>query len=200
MSGILLVTCNSETATGNLKRSAADVIHALRQCDRGCMVRERHLYRGAVPKFDSTVAASLAINPQARTEAQWKTVALSELLLSEVRASDFLVIAARLDQDALPPEILDWSEHVGRAAAVDAVERKIHHWHNKIAIVVGERPMGHAEWSPDRVCESLRASLAKAGVADVALMEADQDGYPLRAAPIILLVARRESAAHPIRS
>jgi len=31
-------------------------------------------------------------------------------------------------------------------------------------------------------------------------MEADQDGYPLRAAPIILLVARRESAAHPIRS
>jgi len=199
MSSILLVTCNSETTTGNLRRSAADVIHALRQWDHGCMVRERHLYRGAVPKFDSNVAASLAISPQARTEAQWKTVALSELLLSEVRASDFLVIAARLDQDSLPPEILDWSEHMGHAAAVDAVERKIHPWHNKIAIVVAERPIGNAERSPNGVCESLRASLAQAGVAEVALMEADPDGYPLRAAPIMLLVARHESAAHPLR-
>ena len=200
MSSILLVTCNSETTTGNLRRSAADVIHALRQWDHGCMVRERHLYRGAVPKFDSNMATALAMSPQARTEAQWKTAALSELLLSEVRASQFLVIAARLDQDGLPPEIIAWSEHVGCAAKADAVGRKIHPWPNKIAIVVGDHPTGSAEWSADSVCRTLRASLVQAGVADVALMEADPDGYPLRAAPIMLLVAKHESAAHPIRS
>jgi len=200
MSSVLLVTCNTETTTRSLRRSAADVIHALRQWDQGCLVRERHLYRGAVPKFDPNMATALAISPQARTEAQWKTVALSELLLAEVRASDFLVIVAPLDQGALPPEILAWSEHVGCAAKADAVGRKIHSWPNKIAIVVGEHPIESADWSADCVCRTLRTSLAQAGVADVALMEADPDGYPLRAAPIMLLVAKHESASHPVRS
>jgi hypothetical protein len=170
-----------------LKRSAADVIHALRQWDRGCMVRERHLYRGAVTKFDSTIAAALAVSPQARTEAQWKTVALSELLLSEVRASEFLVIAARLVEGSLPDEIIDWSEHIGAAAEACRHKPESH----KVAIVVGEDQKLGTDAHADAICSLLHRSLKRVDVAEVAFVEADPNGYPLRQAPLIMIASRQ---------
>lgn len=192
MSGVLLVTCNFEGTTQNLRRSTADAIHAVCQLDRGCTVRERHLYSNAVPRFGDDRAKALATDPRKRSAAEWKAATFSEMLLAEIRSSNILVISASLENGSLPDEILAWSEHVGAAAL--ASPQRLDLTQNKTAIVVSERSACGVA-NADTICATLHKSLRHAGVLDVASIEADSDGYPLRAGPIMLLASRRTLAA-----
>ena len=189
VSGVLLVTCNSESMTRNLRRSAADAVDAMRRFDPGCSVRERHLYPNAVSKFGLDQASALATAPRRRTPAQWKAAALSELLLGEVRMSDTLVIAAPLIDGTVPAEILDWSEHLARAARTDGsyLSRR----RGKLAIVVVEDRNRGADASAKEVCNTLHRYLKDVGIADVVLVEADADGYPLRQGPLLMIASRQ---------
>lgn len=195
MSGVLLVTCSSEATTQSLQRSTADAIHAICQLDRGCPVRERHLYATAVPKFGEHQAMALAKDPRKRSAAEWKAAMFSEMLLAEIRSSSFLVISTSLGSGGLPDEILAWSEHVGAAALISPQRSLVTQAKTAILITASSCLVANA----DTICATLHHSLRHAGVRDVAAIEADANGYPLRAGPIMLL-ASRSAAQRTARS
>ncbi len=198
MTNVLLVTCNSETTGTNLRRTTGDVIGTMRRTDPGLVVRERHLSPGAIPPIGSVVATALRTPVARRTAAQWKAVVLLDVMLQEIRSADVLLITAPLADGELPAELAGWIAHVAEAARLAPDERRKHcALHDvKVALVVVEpRPGGEADCAdlaPFRA--ALLASLAPLGVNDVVLFEADADGYPLRAATILLIVSR---VAHP---
>ena len=196
MSNVLLVTCNSDSTSNNLRHAAGDAIHAIEGSNGACWIRERHLYSRAMPAPGEATLAALATNPAGRSPAQWKAAAFTDLLLQEVRTADVLVIAAPLENGCFPKELFAWSEHVALAAQFvpDDGPGPTRQNRNKIAIVVAETfgldngDGGDAD--PSAACNGLRERLKYVGVSDVALFEADADGYPLRQAPLMLIISR----------
>ncbi len=196
MCNVLLVTCSADATTDSLLRAAGDAISVIGQFDRYCTFRERHLYRGSIPSLGESAMAALKTNPKRRSAAQWKAAACSDLLLHEVRSADVLVIAAALDGGDFPTELSEWSEHVGRATELVADQRALTLGlpPPKIAIVFAQSSSAPDEKLDNphalAACDELRERLTHIGVTDVAIFEPDADGYPLRQAPLMLLVSR----------
>jgi FMN-dependent NADH-azoreductase len=197
VSNVLLVTCSADATTENLRRGACDALHAIGQCGGGGTVRERHLYSHAIPALADNVALALMTAPKRRSAAQWKAAAFTDLLLAEARSSDVFVIVAPLRNGRLPIELKEWIEHVGSAAELATNLTPNHPGPGKVAIVIAETldaSDGHSrETDFSDICNELRAWLKPVGVVDVALFEADADGYPLRQAPLMLIVSRSAS-------
>jgi FMN-dependent NADH-azoreductase len=195
MSNVLLVTCNSESTTSNLRHAAGDAIHAIEGSRGGCWIRERHLYSRALPAFGEAAATALTTSPEQRSAAQWKAASFIDLLLQEARAADVLVIAAPLENGHFPKELLAWSELVAHAAQSipRARQRPFVPSQSKVAIVIAEQ-LGLEDEDEERdlttLCDGLRQRLHHIGVSDIALFEADAEGYPLRQAPLMLIVSR----------
>jgi FMN-dependent NADH-azoreductase len=187
MSNVLLVTCSADSTSHNLRRTAAEAIHVIDHAHSGCSVRERHLYCRALPEFGADVVAALMTPPQHRTPPQWRAAAFTDLLLQEARVCDVLVIAAAIEDGRLPKELLTWSEHVAQAAQFVADPRR-HPAATKTAILISETRGPGGDLA--HLCEGLRNRLKPIGVDDVALFEADAEGYPLKQAPLMLVVSR----------
>jgi len=116
MCNVLLVTCNSDSTTSNLRNTALDAVGVIRRAEGNFTLRERHLYARAIPELNDTIVAALRTNPDARSAAQWKAAACTDLLVQEVHAADVLVIAAPFANGRPPKELSDWGIHIGLAA------------------------------------------------------------------------------------
>ena len=132
--------------------------------------------------------------PSQRSAAQWKAVALTDMMLQETRLADVLLITAPFAGGALPGELSAWIAHVAAAAALAPDKRPKHcALHDtKVALVVVDRGKDAGGPCPDLapLRAGLLEKLAPLGVRDVVLFEADADGYPLRHAPVLLIVSR----------
>ena len=196
MCRVLLVTCNSDSTTSNLRSTALDAIGVIGRSEGGFTLRERHLYARAIPELNETVVAALRTNPNYRSAEQWKAAACTDLLVQEVHTADVLVIAAPFENGRPPKELSDWGIHIGLAARCFTGEQNaVPKTPNKIAIVIAE---GHVsepdvEASLTTLCGDLRDHLKPLGVSEVALFEADRAGYPLRSAQLVLVVSRSRS-------
>jgi FMN-dependent NADH-azoreductase len=192
MCNVLLITCNSDASSGNLKRSAGDAIGVIGRLDRGSALRERHLYGGAIPALSEVVTTALRTAPSHRSASQWQAAAATDMLLREVRLADVLLIAVPLENGgALPKELVEWGEHVGRAGCCALLDVRPPIKNHKLAIVIAEAGAGTAgadNLAP--VTRSLEALLAPLGVDEVVLFEADADGYPIRQAALMPIVSR----------
>jgi FMN-dependent NADH-azoreductase len=190
MSNVLMVTCNSDTTSANLRRSGGDAIDALKQADPGVTVRERHLSARPLPAIDCSVADALRVRPSRRSAAQWRTVSLADMMLQETRLADVLLITAPLRSGRIPAELSAWMAHVGAAAKLAPDERHKHcATHDaKVALVVVDTDGAGAGLSELR--NELQTSLAPLGVREAVIFETDCRGYPLRSAPVLLIVSR----------
>lgn len=196
MCNVLLVTCNSDSTTSNLRNTAMDAVGIIGRAEGGLTLRERHLYARAIPELTESVVAALRTNPDFRSAAQWKAAACTDLLVQEVHAADVLVIAAPFENGRAPKELSDWGIHLGLAARCFAGQhRAIPKTPNKIAIVIAEADNVdiEAEASLTTLCGDLRDHLNPLGIGEVALFEADRGGYPLRSAQLMLVVSRSRS-------
>jgi len=138
MCNVLLVTCNSDATAASLRDAASEAIHVVKQFHQDARVRERHLFDGAIPLLDLSTIEALKTCPTRRSAKQWKTAAVTDMLLYEARSADVLVIAVPLVGGCIPRELSHWVEHI--CLAGDAMpdnrtpaERSAQ---NKIAIVV----------------------------------------------------------------
>jgi FMN-dependent NADH-azoreductase len=197
MCNVLLITCNSDASSGNLKRSTGDAIGVIGRLDKGSVLRERHLYGGAIPVLSEAVTAALRTDPRRRSASQWQLAAATDMLLREARLADVLVIALPLETGgALPRELVEWGVHVGLAgsgALLDAKQPARNHAKNlKLAIVIAEALEAGTAGADNlaHVTRSLEALLAPLGVDEVVLFEADADGYPIRQATLMPIVSR----------
>jgi len=182
MCNVLLVTCNSDTSSTKLRHAACDAIATIGRIDRNYSLRERHLYEGAVPEGCDA-------------RGKGKDKACIDLMLQEVRVADVLVIAAPIDNGRLPPELSAWVAKLGLSARLPT--RDVQDAPHKVAIMIADRT-GEIESDEGRLaelCEALRNLLAPLGISDVAVFEADAEGYPIRHAPLLLIVSR-SSAIH----
>lgn len=191
MCNVLLVTCNSDASSTNLRHAACDAISAIGRFERNCALRERHLYDGAVPTADKQTVGEIAASMKRGLAG--KDEACTNLMMQEVRMADVVVIAAPVENGQLPRELSEWIAHLGLAARMPAHMAGMKSGEpSKVAIVVAEN-VGDGGPDPMRlteICESLRTMLAPLGVADVALFEADAEGYPLRHGPLMLICSR----------
>ena len=195
MCNVLLVTCNSDSMTSNLRSTALDAIGVIGQAERNYRVRERHLYARAIPTLGENVIAALRTSPDQRSDAQWKAAACTDLLVHEVRAADVVVIAVPFENGGLPKELAEWSVHVGLAARCFDGNQTGPQSRGKVAIVIaeiaGDDPSAGTRLS--LLCEDLREHLSPLGVNEVVPFEAEANGYPLRRAPLMLVVSRSRS-------
>lgn len=192
MCNVLLITCNSDASSGNLKRSAGDAIGVIGRLDKGSMLRERHLYGGAVPVLSEAATTALRTAPSQRSASQWQLAAATEMLLREVRQADVLLIAVPLESGgALPKELVEWGVHIGLAGSCALPDVRQPAKNYKLAIVIAEAGAGTAGADNlAHVTRSLEALLAPLGVSEVVLFEADADGYPIRQAALMPIVSR----------
>jgi FMN-dependent NADH-azoreductase len=193
MCNVLLVTCNSDSATNNLRSTALDAIGVIGRAEGGFTLRERHLYARAIPELSETVVTALRTNPDRRSAEQWKAAACSDLLVQEVHAADVLVIAAPFENGRPPKELSDWGIHIGLAArCFSGRHQSVSRMASKLAIVIAEAHVSEPETeaSLTMLCGDLRDYLRPLGVSEVALFEADRAGYPLRSAQLMLVVSR----------
>ena len=196
MCKVLLVTCNSESTTNNLRSTALDAVGVIGRAQGGFTLRERHLYARAIPELNDAVVAALRTKPQARSAAQWKAVACTDLLVQEVNTADVLVIAAPFENGRAPKELSDWGIHIGLAArCFSGQQMSLPAAQGKVAIVIAEGASTEPETEAvmATLCGDLRDHLRPVGVNEVALFEADPSGYPLRSAQLMLLVSRSRS-------
>jgi len=196
MCKVLLVTCNSDSTTSNLRSTALDAVGIIGRAEGGFSLRERHLYARAIPDLSETVVAALRTNPDYRSAEQWKAAACSDLLVQEVHGADVLVIAAPFENGRPPKELSDWGIHIGLAARCFTGQHKaVPRIPNKIAIVIAEGTNSEPETEAGltTLCGDLRDYLKPLGVSEVALFEADRSGYPLRSAQLMLVISRSRS-------
>ncbi len=146
MCKVLLVTCNSDSTTNNLRSAALDAIGTIGRTEGGFTLRERHLYARAIPELSETVVAALRTNPDYRSAAQWKAAACTDLLVQEVHAADVLVIAAPFENGRAPKELSDWGIHIGLASrCFTGQHQTVPKTSSKVAIVIAEGTNGESE-------------------------------------------------------
>ena len=179
MCNILLVTCSSDATPNTLRCAAGDAIATIGQIDASLSVRERHLY----PQVSANVSATR-----------------NDLLLQEIRAADVDLIEAPVTEGHLPAELVYWSANLERAALWAARERSVPAPRPKLAIVVAAAARGD-ETSPEDIdlpalAAELRARLKPAGISELALLEPDPRGYPLRRGALMLIIAQAPALLH----
>jgi FMN-dependent NADH-azoreductase len=150
----------------------------------GAEVRERALWKDALPHVDSEYAVSLG-SPEASEESeaggnaacenamqQLNALQRSELLIRELEAADCVVIATPMHNYTVPSSLKAWIDHVVRVRRSFAItpDGKLGLLRDRpvfVAIASGGRFSGETSRQPDFLRPYLKLALATIGLQDI---------------------------------
>jgi len=115
MASILLVTSSPR---GDVSRSTAvahELAGRLRAEAPGRNLVHRDLVAEPLAAVGPAFASGIYTAPEARTESEWRAVALSDRLVDELFKADRIVIGAAMINFGIPAQLKTWFDHVVRA-------------------------------------------------------------------------------------
>ncbi|WP_196159578.1 FMN-dependent NADH-azoreductase [Reinekea sp. G2M2-21] len=99
----------------NSTQLVKQVVDKLSREAENVIVTERDLSTQPLPYFDAEVAMALNSDAPNRTAAQQKIVALSDLLIEEVKEADAIVLGLPMYNFGIPAQMKSWFDLLARA-------------------------------------------------------------------------------------
>jgi FMN-dependent NADH-azoreductase len=113
MKTILQLNTSILSGDGQSTRLAEELVASLRQEDTQVMVRD--LARNPVPHLTSERFGAFLSKPEARTAEQEAVVRYSDLLISELKRADAIVLALPMYNFGVPSTLKAYIDHIARA-------------------------------------------------------------------------------------
>lgn len=166
MKTILHVSCSPRGRAAESYRLAHKIVGLLLENERGAMLVERAIGRGAMPHIDEDYATSQA---SAADISQDGSMARSEELIQELESSDFVVIGTPMHNLTVPSTLKAWIDHVVRARRTfnSTAAGKVGTLRDRpvfVAIASGGRFSGERARQPDFLTSYLIAILGTIGL------------------------------------
>jgi len=181
MTNILIIDSAATGASSISHRLTDGLAETLRRRHPGARIVRRDIGADPIPHLDGETTAAIR-GAEAETEVARKAVALSDLLVAELKAADLIVIGAPMYNFGMPSTLKAWFDHVLRAgitfryseAGPEGLVK------GKKAIVVETRG-GLYSSGPAAAMDSqephLRTMLGFMGLDDVAFVRAEKLGF-----------------------
>lgn len=166
MSNVLVL---KSSILGGYSQSNALIDHLIASWeDKTSSVIERDLAANPLPVLDGEIAGGLRGGDNL-TARQQETLALSDQLIEEVKASDTLVIAAPMYNFSIPTQLKNWFDLIARAGVTFSYTETgpVGLLTGKKVIVVTTRGGMHKDGATDLMVPYLKTILGFVGLTDV---------------------------------
>ncbi|OLQ69974.1 FMN-dependent NADH-azoreductase [Photobacterium proteolyticum] len=166
MSNVLVL---KSSILGDYSQSNALIDHLIASWEtKTSSVIERDLAANPLPVLDGEIAGGLRGGDNL-TARQQETLALSDQLIEEVKASDTLVIAAPMYNFTIPTQLKNWFDLIARAGVTFSYteEGPVGLLTDKKVIVVTTRGGIHKDGATDLMVPYLKTILGFVGLTDV---------------------------------
>ncbi|NYT29164.1 NAD(P)H-dependent oxidoreductase [Rhizobium sp. WYCCWR 11128] len=178
MNTILHVSCSPRGQAAESYRLSQAIIGFLLQTEPGAIVVERVIGNGTIAHVDAAYAISQASAADVSREG---SMALSEELIRELEAADFVVIGTPMHNLTVPSALKAWIDHVVRARRTFTIGAagKVGTLRDRpvfIAVASGGRFSGERARQPDFLTPYLKAILATIGLHDLTFFSVQGTG------------------------
>ncbi|MGO6966928.1 FMN-dependent NADH-azoreductase [Rhizobium leguminosarum] len=178
MKTILHVSCSPRGQAAESYKLSQAIIGFLLQGEPGAIVVERVIGNGTIAHVDAAYAISQASAADVSREG---SMALSEELIRELEAADFVVIGTPMHNLTVPSALKAWIDHVVRARRTFTIgpAGKVGTLRDRpvfIAIASGGRFSGERARQPDFLTPYLKAILATIGLHDLTFFSVQGTG------------------------
>ena len=180
MMNILHVSCSPRGEAAESYRLSSKIVELLRKRDASAVVTDRVIGDGSLPHVDMNYAISQA---SLHDVSQDGSMALSEVLVTELESADVVVIGTPMHNLTVPSALKAWLDHVVRArrtfemTAAGKVgtlrDRPVY-----IAVASGGRFSGERARQPDFLTPYLRTILAMIGLHNLTFFSVQGTGAP----------------------
>jgi FMN-dependent NADH-azoreductase len=180
MMKILHVSCSPRGEAAESYRLSSRIVGLLRQRDPSAVLTHRIIGDGSIPHVDMNYAISQA---SLQDVSQDGSMALSEILVSEVENADVVVIGTPMHNLTVPSVLKAWLDHVVRARRTFEMTAagKIGTLRDRpvyIAVASGGRFSGDRARQPDFLTPYLKTILAMIGLHDLRFFTVQGTGAP----------------------
>jgi FMN-dependent NADH-azoreductase len=110
-----------ESYSGKVARS---VVSDLEELHPGANIVVRDLTQNPPPHVGQAFVGGISTGPEQRTPEQTKALALSDVLIDELLAADFIVFAVPMHNFGLPSTLKAWIDHVVRVGRTVSYSQK----------------------------------------------------------------------------
>jgi FMN-dependent NADH-azoreductase len=115
VSHLLFVSSNLAGRDSRIRRLALRFIAEWRRSRPEMRAIERNLFADPIPHVTAGTFGPASASPERLTEQQRRARARSDALIAELEAADAIVIAAPMQNFAIPSTLKAWIDHVARA-------------------------------------------------------------------------------------
>jgi FMN-dependent NADH-azoreductase len=124
MKNLLLIQSSPRGLGSFSQKIALSIVSDLEQRYPGAEVVVRDLAQNPPPHVGKAFVAGLSTGPEQRTSEQTKAMALSDLLIDELIASDVIVFAVPMHNFGPPSTLKAWIDHIARAGRTFSYSEK----------------------------------------------------------------------------
>lgn len=124
MKNILLIQSSPRGLESFSQKVALSIVNDFEQRYPGAEVVVRDLAQNPPPHVGTAFVAGLLNGPEQRTPDQTKALALSDMLIDELMASDVIVFAVPMHNFGPPSTLKAWIDHVVRAGRTFSYSEK----------------------------------------------------------------------------
>lgn len=112
----ILYILTSVMGEGSKSRDVANtLVESLKSDHPGAVVTVRDLAAEPVPHLSATTLGAFFAPAESHSPAQAEAAALSDTLIGELEAADFVVIATPMYNFSIPSTLKSWIDHIARA-------------------------------------------------------------------------------------
>ena len=115
MTRILYIQTSAMGADSKSRNVADTLVESLKADHPGAAVATRDLAAEPVPHLSATTLGAFFAPAESHTPAQAEAAALSDTLIGEFKAADYVVIATPMYNFSIPSTLKAWIDHVARA-------------------------------------------------------------------------------------
>lgn len=114
MTNILLIKSSPRGSASHSSRMADKVMARLQAQHPGATVLERDLAAQPLPHIGAEFSSGTLKQPEQRSAAEVEALKLSDSVLGEVQAADFVVVATAMINFGIPAVLKNWIDHLMR--------------------------------------------------------------------------------------